>query len=119
MTARTDPANPGTPAPGYAGPAAVVIDGAEYPVTVELRGTVQPIDGIFRWYGRVAPCPELDAAIGGGNRPGRLRTPAGEADATIGDRDFWDRYRVTGRGRPPFETPFDRARSDPVPRATG
>jgi len=39
---------------GYGGPATLVVDGVSLPVTVELRGYFQPIDGFYRWYGRVA-----------------------------------------------------------------
>lgn len=92
--------------PDFTGPATVVVDDAEFSVTVELRGVVQPIDGIYRWYGRVAPSPELDAAVGTGNRPVRVRTAVGEAEAVIGDKDFWNRYRLTGRSRPPFRTDY-------------
>jgi hypothetical protein len=101
------PNDPDFAGPDFAGPGVVLLDGAEYPVTVALHGVVQPIDGIFRWYGRIEPSAELDAAVGAGNRPGRLRTSHGVADAVIGERDFWARYRLTGRGRPPFPTPFD------------
>ena len=95
--------------PDFAGPATVVVDDAEFPVTVELRGIVQPIDGIYRWYGRVAPSSDLDAAVGIRNRPVRVRTDVGEAEAVIGDRDFWSRYRLTGRSRPPFRTDYGDA----------
>ncbi|WP_068277492.1 DUF4873 domain-containing protein [Aldersonia kunmingensis] len=96
----------------FEGPAFVLLDDAEVPVTIALHGMVQPIDGVFRWYGRIQPSAELDAAIGTGNRPGRLRTSFGSADAVFGDRDFWDRYRVTGNSRPPFPTPFDSTVTD-------
>jgi hypothetical protein len=103
----TEPADAEPHNADFIGPAVVLLDGAEYPVRVQLHGLVQPIDGVFRWYGRIDPSAELDAAIGTGSRPGRLRTSFGSAAAVIGDRDFWDRYRVTGHSRPPFRTPFD------------
>ena len=33
-----------------------------------------------------------------------LRTPHGDAAGRLSDRDPWGRYRVSGTGRPPFDT---------------
>ena len=84
----------------YDGPAVVLLDGASHEVTVALRGVFQPIDGRFRWYGRVAATPLLADARSGATV--RLRTEHGEADARLSDVDPWGRFRVAGTGRPPF-----------------
>lgn len=89
----------------YIGPATVVIATDDVEVQVELRGYFQPIDGRFSWYGRIRQNDELDNLLGGRRRSVLVRTSTGEAPATIGDRDFWGRYRVQGRGRPPYHVP--------------
>lgn len=102
---------------GYRGPAVLTVDGGgEYRVRVDLRGRFEPIDGRYHWYGRAeADLPD------GGNLTGTLRItpeesgaarpprPPGSAVFTypaaacrIGDRDLWDRWRLTGEGAPPF-----------------
>ncbi|WP_340559700.1 DUF4873 domain-containing protein [Streptomyces sp. GSL17-111] len=89
---------------GYSGAATLVTDGAELAVTVELRGHFQPIDGRYRWYGRLAADPEVTRLCGGRRASVTLRTPHGQAPAEAADPDPWGRYRVTGTGTPPFRT---------------
>lgn len=86
----------------YTGPVVVEIDGVRIAVDARLRGGYQPIDGIYRWYGRLAPSADLDAALGAGRRKVEVHTEAGSASAVVGDRDFWGRQRVVGRSRPPY-----------------
>jgi hypothetical protein len=90
---------------GYQGPATLIIDERELPVEVELRGHFQPIDGRYRWYGRVRPDAELSELVGGRKRAAVLRTPLGEAQGELGDPDPWDRYRIQGASTPPFTVP--------------
>ncbi len=97
---------------GYRGPATLIIDGRELPVKVELRGHFQPIDGRYRWYGRVRPDAELSALVGGRKRAAVLRTPLGEAEGELSDPDPWDRYRITGASTPPFTVPRTLAEFD-------
>jgi hypothetical protein len=87
---------------GYLGAAAVLIDGAEVAVEVDLRGHFQPIDGFFHWYGRVKANPELDRLVTGNRAEVVLRTPRGESPAELADPDLWDRYRISGVSTPPF-----------------
>ncbi|PKV79618.1 uncharacterized protein DUF4873 [Nocardia fluminea] len=89
----------------YIGSATVIMASTEVEVQVELRGFFQPIDGRFCWYGRVGQSDILDEFLQGRRRSVVVRTSAGEAAGTIGDRDFWGRYRIQGRGRPPYPTP--------------
>lgn len=86
----------------YIGPGTLTIGGREYAVEVELRGFFQPIDGRYRWYGRARPDVQLHEALRGGHEKAVLKTPGGEASTTVGDVDFWGRYRLEGAGRPPF-----------------
>ncbi|HEY5855495.1 MAG TPA: DUF4873 domain-containing protein [Aldersonia sp.] len=86
----------------YTGPAVVEIDGLAITVDARFRGTYQPIDGIYRWYGRLAPSADLDAALGTGRRRVYVHIAEDSATAVVGDRDFWGRQRVVGHGRPPY-----------------
>jgi hypothetical protein len=79
----------------------------EIPVRVVLRGYVEPIDGRYHWYGRVAANDEVTALTQAGRRHVRLRTPEGEADGALSDQDTWGRYRITGTGTPPFRVVTD------------
>lgn len=90
---------------GYAGPATVVVGERELAVEVELRGHFQPIDGRYRWYGRVASNDELTALAGGRKTKATVRTPEGSADGELSDPDPWGRYRVLGASTPPFAVP--------------
>lgn len=98
-------------APGkeYDGPAVVeavteAADGAgdgALEVSVRLRGHVEPIDGRFHWYGRIA----ADRALDERHRSGAtvtLRTAHGQAQGRLSNKDPWGRFRITGTGRPPF-----------------
>jgi hypothetical protein len=90
---------------GYRGSATLIIDGREVAVEVELRGHFQPIDGRYRWYGRVRTNAEVSTLVGGRKRAAVLRTPVGEAGGELSDPDPWDRYRITGASTPPFAVP--------------
>jgi hypothetical protein len=103
--------DPGMPDEGYRGPATLVVEGAEFAVRVDLRGHFQPIDGRYRWYGRVEAHEELTAALGGKKRPAEVRTRHGSATGELSDPDPWQRYRVMGTSRPPFPVPS----ADPRP----
>lgn len=95
--------------PGYTGPATLLIDGAELAVEVDLRGYFQPIDGRYRWYGRVAADSELTRRVLGNRAEVLLRTPVEERRAELSDPDMWGRFRVAGEGSPPFTSGFERS----------
>jgi hypothetical protein len=88
---------------GYAGPATLLVGETVLEVTVRLAGHLEPLDGLFHWYGRVDRTPELVALKDGG---------ATVADLAIGDRapvavrlaeyDAWGHVLVTGVGAPPY-----------------
>jgi len=90
---------------GYTGTATLTVEGAELEVRVDLRGHFQPIDGYYRWYGRIAAHDELARLLGGRKHTGELRTPGGSGRGEISDPDPWGRYRVTGSSTPPFAVP--------------
>ena len=90
---------------GYAGPATLIIDKADFRVEERLRGQFQPIDGRYHCYGRIAALDGLTAALGTAKAPGVLSTPEGSADCELSDPDPWGRYRVTGVSGTPYATP--------------
>lgn len=87
---------------GYTGEAVLVFGEREVPVSVELRGYFQPIDGRYHWYGRVAANEQVTELVEGGARTALLRTPDGSATGSLTDPDPWRRYRVAGISTPPF-----------------
>lgn len=88
------------PGEEYSGGATVAGPGGELETDLRLRGHFQPIDGRFRWWGRLPASPVADAW--GNGATVRVRTPHGEAQGRLTDLDPWGRYRVSGTGRPPF-----------------
>lgn len=87
---------------GYSGTATLLLGETELDVRVELRGHFQPIDGYYRWYGRIRTDERLSDLAGGKKRKVEIRTPEGSAHGEISDPDPWDRYRIMGVSRPPF-----------------
>ncbi|MEV8439829.1 DUF4873 domain-containing protein [Actinosynnema sp. NPDC051121] len=87
---------------GYTGAAVLVFEEREVPVSVELRGYFQPIDGRYHWYGRVGANDQVTELVEGGARTALLRTPVGSATGSLTDPDPWRRYRVAGTSTPPF-----------------
>jgi hypothetical protein len=70
-------------------------------VAVTLRGHFEPIDGHFRWYGRIGADDGLAAVVRAGDTV-TLTTPYGSAAGRLSDLDPWGRFRISGTGRPPF-----------------
>jgi hypothetical protein len=96
---------------GYTGPGVFVAgDGRRFEVEVSLEGDFQPIEGRFDWHGRLRIEPDPQPASG--KLDGELQTPHGVAPGRLSARDLWGRYRITGRGVPPFPLdhlqPFER-----------
>ena len=85
----------------YDGPATIVVDGEEIAVEVVLGCHHEPFDGKLHWAGRVKAEPRLAALVGTGATV-EVRTDGHAAPGRLGDPDLWDRYRLTGVGRPPF-----------------
>ncbi|ACU95739.1 DUF4873 domain-containing protein [Saccharomonospora viridis] len=90
---------------GYTGAATLVLGETELDIEVELRGHFQPIDGYYRWYGRIKANPTLSELAGGKKHKVEIRTPEGSAHGEISDPDPWDRYRIMGKSTPPFAVP--------------
>jgi hypothetical protein len=90
---------------GYSGPATLVVDDTEIAIEVELRGYFQPIDGYYRWYGRVRANEQVSTLAGGRKKKAEIRTREGTAHGELSDPDPWDRYRILGTSTPPFTVP--------------
>lgn len=90
---------------GYKGEATLTLDDAELTVTVTLRGTFEPVDGRYHWYGRIQPHADLTAKAAGRKPTALLTTPFGAAEGVLSDPDTWGRYRISGTSRPPFAVP--------------
>src|SRR5947208_13946042 len=90
---------------GYTGQATLRVGEREFTVNVQLRGHFQPIDGFYRWYGRIATNAELSALLGGKKTAASITTADGSADGELSDPDPWDRYRIMGVSTPPFRLP--------------
>ncbi|SHP46240.1 DUF4873 domain-containing protein [Mycobacteroides abscessus] len=86
----------------YCGPAIFTVGGEEINARVVLRGFFQPIDGTYRWHGRVSADAPVLAQLAGARSPGVIHTPHGRVAMTLDEVDLWGRYRVRGTGRPPF-----------------
>lgn len=92
----------------YIGAATIIVRGTEVAAQIELKGYREPIDGIYRWIGRIAPNPELAALLGDEPRTTvTVRTAHSERDALAGDCDPWGRYRIMGKSTPPFPVPTE------------
>lgn len=90
---------------GYQGEATLLLDGAELPVTVTLRGNFEPVDGRYHWYGRIQADAGVTDKAAGRKPTATLRTPHGSAEGVLSDPDTWGRYRISGTSRPPFAVP--------------
>ncbi|MEC3979252.1 DUF4873 domain-containing protein [Amycolatopsis sp. H20-H5] len=90
---------------GYTGEATLVVDGTELAVQVDLRGYFQPIDGFYRWYGRIAVNDQVTELAGGKKKTVELRAGEYTAQGELSDPDPWGRYRVMGTSTPPFHVP--------------
>lgn len=90
----------------YRGAAGLVAEGRTLPVRVHLSGHFEPIDGTYRWAGRILPDDEVATLFTSGVREVAVRGPDGrEARGLLVERDPWGGCRVAGTGRPPFPVP--------------
>ncbi|MET0235449.1 MAG: DUF4873 domain-containing protein [Kibdelosporangium sp.] len=85
------------------GPAILTADGVTLDVEVHLMGHIQPIDGSYRWYGRITAHPGVTELHKSRHQDVTVRLPGGEDTAArLTELDPWGNTRVTGTGRPPF-----------------
>ncbi len=104
---------------GYDGEATLIVDDQPIAVTVHLDGHLEPLDGLFHWYGRIERSTAVAAVKDSGARTAALVIGAGEpAEVRLAEYDPWEHIQVNGTGRPPYpleqvtvELPLDSARS--------
>lgn len=89
----------------FSGHGTVICRGAEIPVQAKIKGYFQPLSGLYTWYGRIQKNDQLDEALGGNRTVAVFTTSEGRAECVIGDPDFWGRYRISGKSRPPYHVP--------------
>ena len=89
---------------GYRGPARLDAGDSTIDVDVVLGGHLEPLDGKYHWYGRVAKNDAVDAAKKGGATSVGLAVAEGTgAEGRLAEHDAWGNMRITGLGEPPFE----------------
>ena len=89
---------------GYRGPARLAVGDDTIDVEVVLGGHLEPLDGKYHWYGRVARHVALDAAKSAGVIGVGVSIDDREsAEGRLAEHDAWGNMRITGLGRPPFE----------------
>lgn len=88
---------------GYEGAATLVAaDGTELPVRIHLGGHIEPLDGSYRWYGRITRDAAVTELHASGARDVTVRVPGGEdTPGKLTEIDPHGNTRVTGTGRPP------------------
>jgi hypothetical protein len=91
---------------GYEGPAVLIVGDERFALRAHLVGQFQPIDGRYRWYGRLDADEALTRLVGAGPTAVVLRTEEGHAEGQLGEPDLWNRYRIEGVSLPPFHVPF-------------
>ncbi|MCE7001449.1 DUF4873 domain-containing protein [Kibdelosporangium philippinense] len=90
----------------HRGPAVLTVDGKQIDVQVHLMGHVQPIDGSYRWYGRIMADLDVTSAHKSGRNDVTVRLPGGlDREGRLTELDPWGNIRITGSGRPPFRYP--------------
>ncbi len=88
---------------GYDGPAVLLLGDRVIEVTVHLDGHLEPLDGLFHWYGRIDSSVTVAAAKDAGATTGDLVIGDGApARIRLAEYDPWRHVQVTGTGRPPY-----------------
>jgi hypothetical protein len=103
---RPDPWVPEHDEDGYRGPASLAVADDTIDVEVVLGGHLEPLDGKYHWYGRIAQHDAVDAAKKGGTTTvGLVIADGASAEGRLAEHDAWGNMRITGTGTPPFDRP--------------
>jgi hypothetical protein len=88
---------------GYDGAAVLQVGDRRLDVIVHLDGHLEPLDGLFHWYGRIERSAAVAAAKDAGATSAELvigeRTPA---TLRLAEVDPWGHVQVSGTGAPPY-----------------
>ncbi len=96
---------------GYDGSAVLHVGDLVLDVVVHLDGHLEPLDGLFHWYGRIERSTAVAAVKDAGASTGTLAIGAGEpAEIRLAEYDPWGHVQVKGTGRPPY--PMDPVEVD-------
>lgn len=88
---------------GYDGGALLLLGDQSLEVTVHLDGHLEPLDGLFHWYGRIERADGLVAAKSRGATSGELVIDGGPpAPVRLAEQDPWGHVQVNGTGAPPY-----------------
>jgi hypothetical protein len=88
---------------GYRGPARLAVGEDTIDVEVVLGGHLEPLDGRYQWYGRVAQNDAVDAAKqNGATTVGLTVADGASTEGRLAEHDAWGNMRITGLGTPPF-----------------
>jgi hypothetical protein len=88
---------------GYDGPASLLVGDRSLDVVVHLDGHLEPLDGLFHWYGRIERNDDLVAAKDGGATTAELVVDGGPpAPLRLAEYDPWGHVQVNGSGAPPY-----------------
>jgi cation diffusion facilitator CzcD-associated flavoprotein CzcO len=93
----------------YHGAATLLSRSTKVAVDVHLAGHLEPIDGSYRWFGRIAKNEGVTSLFRAGQRDVTIRI-AGARDAAgrLVELDSWGGARVVGTGLPPYLLPEER-----------
>ncbi|GIE91695.1 DUF4873 domain-containing protein [Actinoplanes regularis] len=87
----------------YRGPATLRLDDGPVAVEVRMSARFEPIEGRFRWAGRIDPVGDLRERVSRGLREATVTMPgAPETRVRLSEPDLWGRVRITGAGTPPW-----------------
>ncbi len=87
----------------YRGPATLRLDDGTVAVEVRMSARFEPVEGRFRWAGRIDPVGDLRERVSGGLRQATITiSGAPETPARLSEPDLWDRVRISGAGTPPW-----------------
>ncbi|GAA3726773.1 DUF4873 domain-containing protein [Salinactinospora qingdaonensis] len=90
----------------YRGAVTVTAGDRTIEVRAHLAGHFDPLNGHYRWVGRLSPAAEITTAFEAGHTDVLVRTPEGHtARATLSAPNVWGGHGLAGTGRPPFPVP--------------
>ncbi len=88
---------------GYDGHAVLLVGDRAVEVTVHLDGHLEPLDGLFHWYGRIERSADVAALKDEGATTAELAIGDGPpVRVRLAEHDPWGHVQVNGTGGPPY-----------------